>query len=45
VHTIARDNDVPKVVVHDPAEAHRQMLLHWSDRDLWNVTAYLASLK
>ena len=45
VHTIARDNDVPKVVIHDPAEAHRQMLLHWSDRDLWNVTAYLASLK
>jgi mono/diheme cytochrome c family protein len=45
LHTIARDNDVPRVVVHDPAEAHRQMMLHWTDRDLWNVTAYLASLK
>jgi mono/diheme cytochrome c family protein len=40
-----RDNDVPRIVVDDPAEAHRQRMLQWSDQDLWNVTAYLASLK
>lgn len=43
--TIARDNDVPAVQVHDPAEAHRQRMLQWQDRDLWNVTAFLAGLK
>jgi cytochrome c oxidase cbb3-type subunit 3 len=43
--TFNRDNDVPKVVVHDPAEAHRQMMMRWKDQDMWNVTAYLASLK
>ena len=43
--TIARNNDVPKVEIHDPAEAHRQMMLKWKDRDMWNVTAYLAGLK
>ncbi len=43
--TFDRDNDVPKVVVHDPADAHRQMMLTWKDRTMWDVTAYLASLK
>lgn len=43
--TFARDNDAPKVVVSDPMEAHRQMLKQWTDKDMWNVTAYLASLK
>lgn len=43
--TIARDNDRPKVEVQDPAEAHRAMMLTWTDRNMHNVTAYLASLK
>jgi mono/diheme cytochrome c family protein len=43
--TIERDNDTPRVVVDDPADAHRQMMLGWSDRNMWDVTAYLASLK
>jgi cytochrome c oxidase cbb3-type subunit 3 len=43
--TVARDNDTPKVEVNDPADAHRQQMLRWTDRDLHDVTAYLASLK
>jgi mono/diheme cytochrome c family protein len=43
--TIGRDNDTPHVVIDDPVEAHRQMMLGWQDRNMWDVTAYLASLK
>jgi cytochrome c oxidase cbb3-type subunit III len=43
--TVARNNGTPKVVVQDPADAHRQAMLRWADGDMWNVTAYLASLK
>ena len=43
--TFARDNDKPTVRVDDPAEAHREALLRWTDRNMWNVTAYLVSLK
>jgi mono/diheme cytochrome c family protein len=43
--TIVRNNDSPMITIDDPAEAHRQMMLVWSDQDLWNTTAYLASLK
>ena len=40
-----RNGDVPKVVVTDPLQAHMDMLLKWTDADMHNVTAYLASLK
>jgi cytochrome c oxidase cbb3-type subunit 3 len=43
--TFPRDNDKPKVVVDDPLETHRQQMLRWTDTDLWNITAYLVSLK
>lgn len=43
--TILRDNDTPRVAVHDPAEFHRQMLLKWTDKRMHDVAAYLASLK
>ena len=43
--TFARDNGKLRVRVDDPAAAHREALLHWTDRDMWNVTAYLATLK
>ena len=39
--TFARDNDVPKVHVHDPLKAHLDMFLKWTDADMHNVTAYL----
>lgn len=40
-----RAGDSPKVVVADPLQAHMDQLLKWSDADMHNVTAYLASLK
>jgi cytochrome c oxidase cbb3-type subunit 3 len=46
--SIARSNDVPKVEVKDPNEAHKKMALALDDpenKNLHNVTAYLATLK
>jgi len=40
-----RNGDAPKVVVTDPLQAHLDQMLKWSDADMHNVTAYLASLK
>jgi len=37
--------DTPKVEIHDPLEPHRQLLAKYSDADIHNVTAYLATLK
>jgi cytochrome c oxidase cbb3-type subunit III len=37
--------DVPKVEVRDPLEAHRNLLPVYTDKDIHDVTAYLASLK
>jgi mono/diheme cytochrome c family protein len=40
-----RSGDAPRVVVTDPLQAHADMLTRWTDGDMHNVTAYLASLK
>jgi len=40
-----RDGDTPKVTVTDPLQAHLDQLLKWTDADMHNMTAYLASLK
>ena len=40
-----RNGDVPKVVVTDPLQAHLDRLKKWTDADMHNMTAYLASLK
>jgi mono/diheme cytochrome c family protein len=40
-----RNGDVPKVVVTDPLQAHMDQLPKWTDADMHNMTAYLASLK
>jgi cytochrome c oxidase cbb3-type subunit III len=40
-----RGGDAPKVVVSDPLQAHVDQLSKWTDADMHNVTAYLASLK
>jgi len=40
-----RSGDVPKVVVTDPLQAHVDQLTKWTDADMHNMTAYLASLK
>ncbi len=45
MRTFLRNGDAPKVVVTDPLQAHVDMLKKWTDTDMHNVTAYLASLK
>jgi mono/diheme cytochrome c family protein len=40
-----RSGDTPKVSVTDPLQAHVDRLTKWTDADMHNMTAYLASLK
>jgi cytochrome c oxidase cbb3-type subunit III len=40
-----RDGDDPKVMISDPLQAHVEHLTKWTDADMHNMTAYLASLK
>jgi cytochrome c oxidase cbb3-type subunit 3 len=40
-----RSGEAPKIVVSDPLQAHMDQMLKWTDADMHNVTAYLASLK
>ena len=44
-HRFSRMNDVPKVEIHDPLAAHREMLRKYNDKDIHDITAYLESLK
>jgi len=43
--TYARENDKPNVEVHDPIQAHLELLRVYSDADIHNLTAYLATLQ
>jgi mono/diheme cytochrome c family protein len=43
--TFTRDNDVPRVAIVDPARAHLDMLLTFSDKNMHDLTAYLVTLK
>jgi cytochrome c oxidase cbb3-type subunit 3 len=40
-----RNSDVPKVTLTDPLQAHVDMWTKWTDAEMHNMTAYLASLK
>jgi cytochrome c oxidase cbb3-type subunit 3 len=44
-YTFPRNGDSPKVVVHDPLQAHLDMLVKYTDTDIHNLTAYLVTLK
>lgn len=44
LRTITRENNVT-VQVKDPLAAHRELLDHYTDSDMHNITAYLESLK
>jgi len=44
-HTVRRDGDVPKVEIHDPLEAHKQLLTKYTDKDIHNLTSYLVTVK
>ncbi len=43
--TLRRDGDTPKVQITNPLQAHMDMILKWEDRDLHDLTAYLATIK
>jgi len=44
--SMARVSDSnPRIVVHDPMEKHRELLSQYTDSDIHDVTAYLATLK
>ena len=45
MRSFLRNGDVPKVVVTDPLQAHVDHLQKWTDTEMHNMTAYLASLK
>ncbi len=44
-HSFLREGDTPKVEIHDPLRPHNDLLRKYTDPDIHNVTAYLASLK
>jgi len=43
--SFVRNGDVPRVDVIYPLQAHLDMWSKWTDADIHNMTAYLASLK
>jgi cytochrome c oxidase cbb3-type subunit 3 len=43
--TFRRSGDVPAVTITDPLQAHQDLLLVLSNRNMHDVTAYLATLK
>jgi mono/diheme cytochrome c family protein len=43
--SFTRHGDTPRVEVHNPLQAHIDMLPHWNDTDIHNLTAYLVTLK
>ena len=43
--TVRRDGDVPAVTVNDPLAGHQALLAILTDKDMHDVTAYLATLK
>jgi cytochrome c oxidase cbb3-type subunit III len=45
VRSIRRNGDVPNVEVRDPLQAHRNLLPIYTDKDIHDVTAYLAGVK
>jgi mono/diheme cytochrome c family protein len=40
-----RDGDTPKVEIHDPLQAHKNLLPKYSDKDIHNLTSYLVTIK
>ena len=41
----SRDEDMPKVEIHDPMQPHKDLLRFYTDKDIHDVTAYLANVK
>jgi cytochrome c oxidase cbb3-type subunit 3 len=45
VRSVRRTGNLPKIEINDPLQAHRALLAEYSDKDMHDVTAYLATLK
>lgn len=45
IRSFTRQGARPRVDVHDPLEPHRALLLVYTDKDMHDVTAFLATLK
>lgn len=45
VRSFSRDGAIPKVEIHNPLDPHIKLLAEYTDKDMHNVTAYLATLK
>lgn len=43
--TFQRVGDIPRIQVDNPLQAHLDSVRSWEDRDLHDLTAYLATLK
>ena len=43
--TFRRDGEIPRVVINDPMQAHKQLLPKYRDEDIHNLTAYLVTVK
>ena len=43
--TFRRDGEIPRVVINDPMQAHKQLLPKSRDEDIHNLTAYLVTVK
>jgi cytochrome c oxidase cbb3-type subunit 3 len=43
--SFTRTGSLPTVAVHDPLQAHRDMLPRYTDHDIHDLTAYLVTLK
>jgi cytochrome c oxidase cbb3-type subunit 3 len=41
----SRTGNVPKIEIHDPLAAHRELLRKYEDKDIHDLTAYLVTLK
>jgi mono/diheme cytochrome c family protein len=44
-HTIPRNGDIPKVEIHDPLAAHRQLMRVYTDKEIHDISAYLVTVK
>ena len=44
-HSFSREDPGLRIEIHDPLKAHDELLRKYTDADIHNVTAYLASLK
>jgi len=45
MQSFPRKGAVPKVVLHDSMQAHKDLLLKYTDQDIHDVTAYMVTLK